>query len=621
MIVIMGVSGSGKTTLGKSLSDETRIPFYDADDFHSDHNKEKMTKGLPLSDNDRILWLNTLKNKISYWSKIGETILACSALKEDYRKKLMLNNSIKWIFLEGSFKQISSRLFNRENHFFNSNLLKSQFDILEIPSYGTHLNCNQSSDELCELIVKKLKLNTNSSIGVIGLGVMGEGIALNIAEQKIKISVYNRTIPGEEKIVQQFLDNYINFKSIKGFTNIETFIMSIERPRKIWLMIKSGKAIDKLIKEILPFLDSGDVIIDGGNSHYSDTQRRLIELEKNNIYFAGCGVSGGQKGARHGASLMFGGNSKAYELLSPVLNKIAAKDKDGNPCQGYMGNDGAGHFIKMVHNGIEYADMQILAETFSVLKDQMTYPEIVLIFQKMNTGFESSYLLEITIEILQKKEGNHYLIDLILDQASNKGTGMWSSKAALDLGEVNTMISSAVFARYLSSMKTQRLDMSSRRLVPKKDLSIDIKTLTKAYRFARVINHIQGFNLIENASKEYNWIYNPQEIARVWTKGCIIRSKLMEEFTVLFKDEKSLLKNSSCLDILTKTEKNIASLIHHGVDQKIALDSYSCAYNYWISVCSKNLPANLIQAQRDFFGAHRYRRNDKPFDQSFHTQW
>ena len=274
MIVIMGVSGSGKTTLGKSLSDETRIPFYDADDFHSDHNKEKMIKGLPLSDNDRILWLNTLKNKISYWSKIGETILACSALKEDYRKKLMLNNSIKWIFLEGSFKQISSRLFNRENHFFNSNLLKSQFDILEIPSYGTHLNCNQSSDELCELIVKKLKLNTNSSIGVIGLGVMGEGIALNIAEQKFKISVYNRTIPGEEKIVQQFLDNYINFKSIKGFTNIETFIMSIERPRKIWLMIKSGKAIDKLIKEILPFLDSGDVIIDGGNSHYSYTQRR-----------------------------------------------------------------------------------------------------------------------------------------------------------------------------------------------------------------------------------------------------------------------------------------------------------------------------------------------------------
>ena len=621
MIVIMGVSGSGKTTLGKSISTQTKIPFYDADDFHSDFNKKKMIKGNPLSDEDRELWLTVLSKKISHWSKKGETILACSALKEDYRKKLMINNSINWIFLEGSFEQISHRLLNREKHFFNTKLLKSQYDILEIPSYATHLKCDKSVDELSDFVIKKLKLNTQTSIGLIGLGIMGQGIALNIAKHNFKISVYNRTNHGEEKIVNQFLDTHTNYKNIIGFTKIKSFIESIKRPRMVWLMIKSGKAIDLIIKEILPYLNSGDVVIDGGNSHYSDTQRRLIELKKNNIYFSGCGVSGGQKGAQHGASLMFGGNSKAYNLISPVLNVIAAKDINGNPCQGYMGDDGAGHFVKMVHNGIEYAEMQILAETFSVLKNQMTYSEIVIFFKNINKGFDSSYLLEITIKILQKKEGDQHLIDLILDQASNKGTGMWSTKTALDLEEVNTMISSAVFARHLSSMNIQRSDISSGKSIPKQDSTIDLQTIKKAYRFARLVNHIQGFNLIEKASKKYNWIYNPQEIARVWTKGCIIRSKLMEKLIFFFKDEKSLLKNYSCIDILTKTEENIASLMHHGIDQKIPIDSYSNAYNYWISLCSKNLPANLIQAQRDFFGAHTYHRNDKPFDQSFHTKW
>ena len=581
-----------------------------------------MNSGFQLTDADRKPWLTELGQKIKHWSEKGEAILACSALKEDYRKILSSeHNAIHWVVLKGSFELIKSRLEKRQDHFFNPQLLQSQFDTLELPSYGTHFNIKQTVAQMSTTLLNKIEPSNSAAIGVIGMGVMGQGIALNCAENNITTAVYNRSVAGEEKVIETFLSKNESFQNLSGFTDLVEFVSALERPRKIWLMIKSGSAIDSLLEELLPLLQEGDMIVDGGNSHYPDTQRRAQELQKKNILFVGCGVSGGEVGARNGASIMFGGDAKAYDFFNPILNKIAAQDKAGTPCQSYMGKEGAGHFVKMVHNGIEYAEMQLLAETFAVLANQMSYPEIVSFLQEMNLGSEASYLLEITAEILQKKEGDQYLVDLILDQASSKGTGMWSSTASLSLGSVNTMMSSAVFARYLSSLKRERQSLSKRKSKPQKQTPINITELTQAYRFARIVNHIQGFNLIERASKEYGWEYNPSEIARIWTQGCIIRSRFMEELSVLFKTERSLLNNPIVLDLLQNNEAGAAALIHHAVDHKIALDSYSSAYNYWIAMCSETLPANLIQAQRDFFGAHTYRRIDKPFEENFHTQW
>ena len=622
MIIIMGVSGTGKTSLGKHLSQEMDWPFYDADDFHPQTNKEKMKSGLELDDADRAPWLAELAQKIRGWSKNGAAILACSALKEAYRKILSAeNNAITWVVLNGSFDLIKRRLENRENHFFDAALLQSQFDVLELPPYGIHLNIEDTIPQLASSVLNKIQCSQSATIGVIGMGVMGQGIALNCAENEISTAVYNRSTPGEEKVIPSFLSKNKAFKNLQGFTDLNAFVSALERPRKIWLMIKSGPAIDGLIDELLPLLSEGDVLVDGGNSHYPDTQRRAQDLQKKKIGFVGCGVSGGEVGARNGASIMFGGSPEAYTLFRPILNKIAAKDQAGIPCQSYMGKEGAGHFVKMVHNGIEYAEMQLLAETFAVLAHQMSYPKLVAVLQEMNHGSEASYLLEITAEILQKKEGEHFLVDLILDQASSKGTGMWSSSAALSLGSVNTMMSASVFARYLSSFKTQRIALSARKPKAKKHVDIDVKSLIEAYRFARIVNHIQGFNLIGNASQQYGWEYNPSETARIWTQGCIIRSRLMETLVHSFKTEKSLLNNTAVLDLLKDNEAGAAAIIHHGVDQKIPLACYSSAYNYWIAMCSETLPANLIQAQRDFFGAHTYRRVDKAFEQTFHTQW
>ncbi|MDB2633123.1 NADP-dependent phosphogluconate dehydrogenase [Flavobacteriaceae bacterium] len=622
MIIIMGVSGSGKTSLGKQLSLLTSKPFYDADDFHTPANKNKMKSGHALTDSDRFPWLLDLATKIKEWTLSGGSILACSALKEEYRTILSkFNNNITWVVLNGSFDLLLPRLTKRKNHFFKPELLQSQLDTLELPTYGIHIDCNKSIKQMVQEVIDNIPVTTPATIGVIGLGVMGQGIALNSAECGLKTAVYNRFVKGEEQVVFDFLSTNSQFKNLQGFTNISSFINTLQRPRKVWLMIKSGFAIDDLLDEIVPLLNEEDIIIDGGNSYFKDTRRRALELEKRNIHYVGCGVSGGEVGARNGASLMFGGSKESYKNLSPFLKNISAKDSKGKPCVAYMGADGAGHFVKMVHNGIEYAEMQLLAETYAVLAHQMSYVEISSIFEEWNCGSEASYLLEITSKILQQKEGDAYVLDLILDSAGSKGTGLWSTKVALDLGEANTMMSSAVFARYLSGLKKQRMVLSDRKPTPLHTASFDIEKLKEAYGFSRMINHIQGFNLIEAASKKYNWDYNPSEIARVWTEGCIIRSSLMDNLSELLLSEKSLLKNEKILHHLSKYEPNIAQLIHHTIDQKIALDCYSSAYNFWLAICSERLPANLIQAQRDFFGAHTYQRVDSPLNEFFHTKW
>ena len=617
----MGVSGSGKTTLGKNISKLTGWPFYDADDFHSKKNKQKMSSGIPLTDSDREFWLNSISKKIATWSEKGETILACSSLKEKYRKKFMRETAIKWFVLEGSYNDLKDRLINRKNHFFNSKLLKSQIEVFEPPSYGLYLKLKQSLKSKSETIISEIKKNKESSIGIVGLGVMGRGIALNLAEKGVRVSVYNRKSREEKKVVDDFLKSNIHYKNIISFDKIKNFVQSIETPRKIWLMIKSGEPVDKLIDEIKPYLEPKDIIIDSGNSNYLDTQKREKELKKINIDFVGCGISGGEYGARNGASIMFGGAKKAYSKIEFVLNMLSVNTKNNKPSQAYIGTDGSGHFVKMVHNSIEYAEMQLIAEIYSMVKSFMNNDEISKLFNKWNKGSQSSYLLDISQQIFQKRDKKKYLIDLIVDKSDNKGTGIWSSITALKHGEPNTMISSAINARFISNMRSIRNSLAKNNTTSKKTNIIDLEILEKSYEFSRLINHIQGFNMIKKVSKSNGWECNLSEIARVWTQGCIIRSQLMENLSLIFTKSKNLLENPLIINKLKKSEKSLSILISYAAKNKIPIDSFSSAYNFWLSICTDNSTANLIQAQRNFFGAHGYLRKDKGSKEIFKTNW
>ncbi len=463
---------------------------------------------------------------------------------------------------------------------------------------------------------------SQSFFGVIGLGVMGSSLSLNIAEKGYTLSVYNRIAPGEEHNVTDFLTKVDDAMQIQGFTELKAFVNSLERPRKILIMIKAGHAIDAIIEALIPILSEGDILIDGGNSHYLDTNKRAEYLKSKQLHFIGCGVSGGEEGARKGPSIMPGGDKESYRIIAPVLETIAAKDNKGNSCCTYIGTEGAGHFVKMVHNGIEYAEMQLLAEIYALLSITKNNEEIATILSDWNTTDLSSYLLEITINILKTKEAGKYILNTILDKAGNKGTGSWSTKAAFDLGTVNTMMSSAVFARYISSFKDKREQLSS--LIKKGVKTVDspdVNSLKKAYRFARVINHYQGFELIRLASNTFNWYLNISEIARIWTNGCIIRSEFMEQSVEVFKNYESYLDESNLLKQLISTEKDITKSITYSLSHRIPFDTFWSAYNHWIAITTENLPANLIQAQRDYFGAHTYQRIDASENQFFHTNW
>lgn len=460
-----------------------------------------------------------------------------------------------------------------------------------------------------------------SVIGVVGLGVMGKSLSLNIAEKGHTIAVYNRTENGEANVVSSFLKENKNDNTIHGFTNLEEFVAALELPRKILLMIPAGTAIDEMIAKLLPFLSKNDIIIDGGNSHYRDTNKRYDSLKEQGIHFIGCGISGGEEGARKGPSIMPSGSKESYNSIAPILESIAAKDTQQNPCCAYIGPEGAGHFIKMVHNGIEYVEMQLLAELYAILSNFMDYDAIANLFLKWNTGKQSSYLLEITSDIFQKKEGDHYLLDRILDKAGNKGTGSWSSKTAFNLGTPNTMMSSAVFARYISTLKEKRKQITPHIKRKKSATHIDLQHIENAYRFARIINHHQGFELIKSGSDTYNWNLNLSEIAQIWTNGCIIKSSLMEELIHIFKENESIFENISILSLLNSFEEDTSKVLEYGLKNSIPLDTFSSGFNYWLAMSTENLPANLIQAQRDYFGAHTYQRTDATPHKFFHTNW
>lgn len=461
-----------------------------------------------------------------------------------------------------------------------------------------------------------------SEFGVFGLGVMGSSISLNIADKGYELSVFNRAEGGEEGVVDDFMKANSHLENLHGFTDLDAFIESMARPRKILIMIKAGPTVDLVLNNLIPKLSKGDVIIDGGNSHFINTKRRFELCQEQGVEFIGAGISGGEEGARKGPSIMPGGKKESYEIVSNVLESIAAKDDFGQTCCAYIGPEGSGHFIKMVHNGVEYVEMQLLAEIYTVLSFHNSNEAIAKVFESWSQGELSSYLLDITIQILRKKEGDDYLLDKILDKAGNKGTGSWSSKAAFDLGIPNTMMASAVFARYISSFKESRVAMSHKIKTNINDFNLPETDVIKgAYKMARLINHQQGFKLMELASESYGWKLDFSDIARIWSNGCIIKSHLMNSLHEGFKTQRDLFQMDMVFTDLSDHEEDLRAVLQAGLNSRKSLHCFTAAYYYWIDMTSVRLPANLIQAQRDFFGAHTYQRTDDQNGDYFHSEW
>jgi len=619
----MGVSGCGKSTIAKLLSDEMNIPYFDGDDFHPEQNVAKMASGQPLNDEDRQGWLEALNRLAKNQLKTNSCIIVCSALKETYRNTLSntIENEVKWIHLKGDFDLISERLNNRKGHFMTSQLLQSQFDTLEIPKNALQVDISSSPQD----VVKQIKddLMKTSEFGLFGLGVMGKSLCRNLANNGFKISMYNRHVDNVEvDVAKDFKAAYPELKDAEAYDDIAAFVNSLQQPRRIMLMVNAGKTIDYVIEDLLPHLSENDVLIDGGNSNYKKTKERYEYLKSKQIHFIGTGVSGGEKGALIGPSIMPSGDKAAYNLVKPYLETIAAKDINGLPCCTYVGPEGSGQFIKMVHNGIEYVEMQLLAEVTTILEAQGLNPDEVAEILDSWKSTASSYLLDITTTIFKTKEGDDWLVKKILDKAGNKGTGNWTTIASAELGLPSTLIASALFSRYISFFKDERVELNSIFKSSKvSELNVSSKDILEAYQFARIINHYQGFKLINEASNAYHWNLNLSEIARIWTSGCIIKSALMQELVAVFKTTSNLLTDLKISKHLEQYKPSIKQVVSQALQNDLSTPALSEALQFFNGITTDYASANVIQAQRDFFGAHTYKRLDDNSDKSYHTNW
>lgn len=468
-----------------------------------------------------------------------------------------------------------------------------------------------------------------SDIGLIGLAVMGENLALNMESKGFQVSVYNRVAPGEEGVVTRFLEGRGKGKHFIGTYSIKELAESVQVPRKIMMMVKAGAPVDELIGQLIPHLSPGDVLIDGGNSDFHDTARRVKELEERGMYFIGTGISGGESGALHGPSVMPGGSSKAWPLVKDILQAIAAKLEDGTPCCQWIGPGGAGHFVKTVHNGIEYGDMQLIAEAYALLKSDVgENPEILAeLFENWNKGELESYLIGITADIIRFKEKNgNYLIDRILDVAGQKGTGKWSVLAAMEENDPLTLIAEAVSARMLSGMKEDRKKASQ--LYPsvplEKEIKIGVEEIRQALYASKLVSYAQGFSLLRKASEHYGWDLDYGTIAQIWRKGCIIRSVFLQKITEAYRKNpnlENLLFNDFFRDKVHTSLAAWRRSVSGGIRIGIPLPAMGAALNYFDGLRTYHSSANLIQAQRDYFGAHTYERTDRERGLFFHTDW
>ncbi|WP_339304978.1 NADP-dependent phosphogluconate dehydrogenase [Paenibacillus sp. FSL L8-0435] len=466
---------------------------------------------------------------------------------------------------------------------------------------------------------------TKQQIGVIGLAVMGKNLALNIESKGFSVSVYNRSPEKTNDLLKE-----AEGKNLTGSFSIEEFVASLESPRKILIMVQAGKATDATIEQLLPHLDEGDIIIDGGNAYFPDTQRRSKELEDKGIRFIGTGVSGGEEGALKGPSIMPGGQESAYKLVEPILTAISAKVGD-NPCCTYIGPDGAGHYVKMVHNGIEYGDMQLIGEAYHLLKSvlNVSVEELHAIFTEWNQGELDSYLIEITADIFSKydPETGKPMVDVILDAAGQKGTGKWTSQSALDLGVPLSMITESVFSRFLSAMKDERVAASKILNGPATeafsgDKKAFIESVRKALFASKIVSYAQGFAQMRAASDEYGWDLKYGNIAMIFRGGCIIRSQFLQNIKEAYDKDaalKNLLLDPYFQNIVESYQDAWREVVAAAVKQGVPVPGFSSALSYYDSYRTERLPANLLQAQRDYFGAHTFKRVDK--EGSFHHNW
>lgn len=467
---------------------------------------------------------------------------------------------------------------------------------------------------------------SKQQIGVVGLAVMGKNLALNIESRGYSVSVYNRS-PGKTKeLIEEHPD-----KKLVGTYTLEEFVQSLERPRKILIMVKAGEATDDTINQLVPLLEEGDILIDGGNAFFKDTQRRNKELEAKGIRFIGAGVSGGEEGALKGPAIMPGGQRDAYELVEPILTAISAKVK-GDPCCTYIGPDGAGHYVKMVHNGIEYGDMQLICEAYHLLKDVLglSAQELHEIFAEWNKGELDSYLIEITADIFTKidPETGKPMVDVIKDTAGQKGTGKWTSQSALDLGVHLSLITESVFARFISAMKEERVEASKLIKGPATlpPLGMErnefIEAVRQALYASKICSYAQGFAQMRAASEEYGWNLDYGRIAMIFRGGCIIRAAFLQNIKDAYDrnpELKNLLLDDYFRGVVEKYQQSWRKVVAIAVERGIPVPAFSSALAYFDSYRSERLPANLLQAQRDYFGAHTFERVDK--EGVFHHQW
>jgi 6-phosphogluconate dehydrogenase len=466
-----------------------------------------------------------------------------------------------------------------------------------------------------------------ADIGLVGLAVMGENLVLNMESKGFTVAVFNRTV---EK-VDAFVNGRGKGKKIIGAHSIPDLIKSLKTPRKVMLMVKAGSAVDDFIEKLLPLLEKGDIIIDGGNSHFPDTDRRTKYVESKGLLYIGTGVSGGEEGALLGPSIMPGGSKAAWPAVKPIFQAISAKVSDGSPCCDWVGENGAGHFVKMVHNGIEYGDMQLICEAYQIMKELlgMSATEMHEVFKEWNNGDLDSYLIEITRDILGFKDTDGKpLVDKILDTAGQKGTGKWTTIAALDSGIPLTLISEAVFARCLSAIKDDRVKASKILSGPKPLFSGDKKAfiadLQSALYASKLVSYAQGYTLMQAAAKEFKWELNYGGIALMWRGGCIIRSMFLGKIKEAFDKDPNLtnlLLNPYFKEKIEKVQAGWRRVLAAAVMNGIPTPAFSTALAYFDGYRAEHLPANLLQAQRDYFGAHTYERTDKPRGEFFHTNW
>lgn len=617
-IIVMGVSGSGKNTVGELLADRLDCPFYDGDHFHPPANIAKMSAGIPLNDDDRAGWLGTLADIIHRGLTDGETgVIACSALKQRYRDLLTVDpQQVHFVYLKGSYDLIWERMQRREGHYMKASMLQSQFAALEEPADALTFEISQAPQAIVEAVLAQLNPQ-GRSIGLLGLGVMGRSLALNLHRNGFKVIGFD-PFP---RLPADF--------PVSVAESPAEMAAALSAPRLILMMVPAGDPVDAAIASLLPHLQEGDIIVDGGNSYFTDSERRSAGLAELGIHFVGMGVSGGESGALWGPSLMPGGADAARPYLLPVARAIAAVADDGAPCAAWVGPGGSGHYVKMVHNGIEYADMQLIAEIYDLLHRGagLSNAELAAIFAQWNEGELKSYLVEITAAILARvdEESGQSLVDLILDEAAQKGTGKWTAQTSLDVGAAIPTINSAVQGRLLSGLREQR-KQAARLYGTAATYQGDVGALVQAAQDAlyasKVLAYAQGTSLLRVASEEYDWSLDLGAVIRLWRAGCIIRAGLLEEIAAVFDRQphlSNLLLDEGFAQNLRRRQGNWRKVVLTAVELGLPVMSISASLAYFDAYRSERLPANLIQAQRDYFGAHTYRRVDQ--EGQFHTHW